>query len=68
MQERIKKNASKYHMIRFVDRKRLTRLIRQTNSRIKKKEKEQSSQTAEKELNKLEKKRDELLDDLTYVM
>lgn len=55
--EREKKNAVRYHMVKFFERKKLTRKIRSIDSKIKKSE-------SSKELKKLNKERDSVKEDL----
>jgi hypothetical protein len=57
--EKTRKNATKYHMVKFLERKKLTRMIRSVETNIKKKE----GNSADLEL-----KRKKLMEDLAYVM
>ena len=61
VKEKTKKNATKYHMVKFVERKKVTRMIRALDSKIKK-------QPGSATVTSLEQKRNELLDDLAYIM
>lgn len=58
VKEKMRKNATKYHMVRFLERKKVTRMIRSTESKLKK----------EGETAKLNQTRDKLMNDLAYVM
>lgn len=55
---RIRRNAIKYHMVKFLERKKVTRMIRSVDGKLK--ENEDSHQ--------LVKMRDQLLEDLAYIM
>lgn len=58
--ERTRKNSTKYHMVRFLERKKVTRKVRSLESKLK------SASAAESvDLNK---QRDSLLNDLAYIM
>jgi hypothetical protein len=61
LNEKMKKNSTKYHMVKFLERKKVTRLVRSVESKIK-----QEGDAAAKA--KLEKNRDRLLNDLAYIM
>lgn len=93
LKEKMRKNAVKYHMVKFLERKRVTRLIRQIDSQIKTLQQQQdalesvqgSTSSADKsskknksdknkeskdskEIKQLLKKKEQLEDDLTYIM
>ena len=59
--EKMRKNSTKYHMVKFLERKKMTRSIRSVESKIKKEE-------DAAELAVLNKKRDKLMEDLAYIM
>ena len=61
VKEKMRKNSTKYHMVKFLERKKMTRSIRSVESKIKKEE-------DAGELAVLNKKRDKLLEDLAYIM
>ena len=61
VKEKMRKNSTKYHMVKFLERKKMTRSIRSVESKIKKEE-------DPSELAALNKKRDKLLEDLAYIM
>jgi hypothetical protein len=58
LKEKMRKNSTKYHMVRFLERKKVTRMIRSIESKIK----------SEGESAKLTRSRDKLMDDLAYIM
>lgn len=58
LKEKMRKNATKYHMVRFLERKKVTRKIRSIESKLK----------SEGDSPKLQKTRDSLMDDLAYIM
>jgi hypothetical protein len=58
LKEKMRKNSTKYHMVRFLERKKVTRMIRSIESKIK----------CEGESAKLTRSRDKLMDDLAYIM
>lgn len=60
--EKMKKNSTKYHMVKFLERKKLTRIIRALEGKLKNVE-ENSAEAAE-----LNKRRDKNMNDLAYVM
>lgn len=61
VKEKMRKNSTKYHMVKFLERKKMTRSIRSVESKIKKEE-------DAAELAVLNKKRDKLMEDLAYIM
>jgi hypothetical protein len=58
LKEKMRKNSTKYHMVRFLERKKVTRMISSIESKIK----------SEGESAKLTHSRDKLMDDLAYIM
>lgn len=58
LKERMRKNSTKYHMVRFLERKKVTRLVRSLDNKLKN----------EPDNTKLKKNRDRLLNDLAYIM
>lgn len=60
VKERTRKNATKYHMVRFLERKKVTRKVRSIETKLKKAD---ADDTVD-----LNKKRDNLLNDLAYIM
>eukprot|EP01032_Pedospumella_encystans_P017130 gene17130-19529_t len=61
VKEKMRKNSTKYHMVKFMERKKMTRSIRSVETKIKNEE-------DPAKLSTLNKKRDELMDDLAYIM
>ncbi len=61
VKEKMRKNSTKYHMVKFMERKKTTRSIRSVETKIKNEE-------DPAKLSTLNKKRDELMDDLAYIM
>jgi len=61
LNEKRRKNATKYHMVKFLERKKMTRMIRSTESKLK-------QATDEEAKNRLSKLRDRQMNDLAYVM
>lgn len=64
-EEKKRKNAVKYHMVKFIERKKLTRLIRSLETKLKSGEEEGGG---DKKRSKIEKKIKKLKEDLAYVM
>lgn len=58
LKERMRKNSTKYHMVRFLERKKVTRLVRSLDNKLKN----------DPDNTKLKKNRDKLLNDLAYIM
>lgn len=67
--EKKKKHESKYHMVKFFERKKVTRYIHYFIKQIEKlTANEDSDKETEKLVKKLNKQKEELVDDLAYVM
>ena len=62
VKEKMRKNSTKYHMVKFLERKKVTRMVRSVETKIKKEEEGST------ELEALNMKRDSLLNDLAYIM
>ena len=63
---RIRRNAIKYHMVKFLERKKVTRMIRSVDGKLK--ETQHSVGLADEDSHQLVKMREQLLEDLAYIM
>jgi hypothetical protein len=61
LNEKMRKNSTKYHMVKFLERKKVTRMVRSVDSQIK------NASDADAKA-KLVKNKDRLLSDLAYIM
>eukprot|EP01038_Epipyxis_sp_PR26KG_P010506 gene10506-14118_t len=68
--ERDRRHAIKYHLVKFVERKKVVRMIRNCDGKLKELSEidGSSSKKAAKQLRMLQKERASLEDDLTYIM
>lgn len=63
---RIRRNAIKYHMVKFLERKKVTRMIRSVDGKLK--GTQHSVGLADEDIHQLVKMREQLLEDLAYIM